>query len=81
MLDHDVRRALARLAAVRDNVPANKGHLDAATYVADYHSILDGIAQLGYDVADFRIPDVWAKTMTLVSNLRWRGKESDASGR
>jgi hypothetical protein len=76
MPDHDdeLRRALMRLNALRNNIPSDRSSLEAATYIADYHHVLDRIAQLGYDVSDFRVPAAWVKSQALVTTYGGEAK-------
>src|SRR5450759_4681051 len=54
--DHDdrVRRAYARLAAIRKNL-AFSGDI-SESIVNEYHGALDHLASAGYDVEEFRVP-------------------------
>jgi len=48
-------RAYARLSALRENIP--KGNMVDGLYLREYHEALKHLEELGFDVAEFKVPD------------------------
>lgn len=46
-------RAYARLSSLKENLPNN---LIPETLVAEYHAALNHLEELGFDIAEFKIP-------------------------
>lgn len=53
--DATLKRVLAALDSIRSNVPHQLDKKD----IDQYHGELDRLADLGYEVQEWRIPDAW----------------------
>lgn len=53
--DDILRRVYAKLAAQRDVLAASHEKQLPSRYVAEYHAALAGLAQLGFDVEEFKV--------------------------
>lgn len=48
-------RAYARLKSLKTNLPPSQSRV-VESYVTEFHGALDSLAQMGIDVAEFRVP-------------------------
>jgi hypothetical protein len=60
-----IRRAFVRLDALRKNLPER--FYISEEYVNEYHEALKHLSDLGFDAAEFQIPDRWLERRVLSS--------------
>ena len=63
-----IARAYSRLRALRKNTP-DQYYVDEE-YVRQYHESLQHLAEVGFDIAEFEIPDDWIKRRVASSGPR-----------
>jgi hypothetical protein len=64
-INNRIRRAFVRLDALRKNLPET--HYVSEQYVTKYREALKHLRDVGFDVAEFDIPDSWVQQRVVAS--------------